>query len=83
VIELDLDTLSTDDLTSLQKKINKELEKRSGGDVKRLRTQMGRLAKALGYDLVPTSPDQQTVKPRRRRRTRKTEEQPPEAPQES
>jgi hypothetical protein len=56
VIDLDLNTLSTDELTSLQKKINKELEKRSGGDIKRLRTQMGKLAKGLRLLLSTDEP---------------------------
>jgi hypothetical protein len=73
VIDLDLNTYSTDELITLQKKINKELEKRSGGEINRLRTQMGKLAKALGFDLVPANPED-TDKPRRRGRRRKGEE---------
>ncbi|MGI0034595.1 MAG: hypothetical protein ACRD98_01825 [Nitrososphaera sp.] len=76
--DIDPTTLSTDELITLQKKINKELEKRSGGEIRRLRTQMQKLAKALGYDFVPASPDssEDADKPRRRGRRRKTEETP-------
>ncbi|MGI0035083.1 MAG: hypothetical protein ACRD98_04355 [Nitrososphaera sp.] len=76
MIELDLNTISTDELITLQKKINKELEHRSGGEIRRLRTQMQKLAKSLGFDLVPTSPDssEDADKPRRMGRRRKTEE---------
>ncbi|MGH9877433.1 MAG: hypothetical protein ACRD5H_07325 [Nitrososphaerales archaeon] len=78
MIELDLNTISTDELITLQKKINKELERRSGGEIRRLRTQMQKLAKAMGYDFVPASPDSTdgADRPRRRRRKRKTEETP-------
>jgi hypothetical protein len=75
VIELDLNTISTDELIAIQKKINKELEKRSGGEIKRLRSQMEKLAKSLGFDLVPASPED-IDKPKRRRRKPKTEETP-------
>ncbi|MGH8651253.1 MAG: hypothetical protein ACREUI_01690 [Burkholderiales bacterium] len=75
--DLDLNTFSTDELTALQKKINKELERRSGGEIKKLRTQMQKLAKSLGYDLVATSPQdlgEDPDKPKRRGRKPKTEE---------
>jgi hypothetical protein len=41
--DLDLNKLSTDELNNLQKKISKILERRAGGEVKRLRAQMLRL----------------------------------------
>jgi hypothetical protein len=52
MIDLDLNALSTDELTTIQKKINKILERRAGGEVKRLRAQMLKLAKSMGYELV-------------------------------
>jgi hypothetical protein len=52
VTDLDLNALSTDELTNLQKKISKILERRAGGEVKKLRAQMLRLAKSMGYELV-------------------------------
>jgi hypothetical protein len=54
VTDLDLNTLSTDELTTLQKKISKILERRAGGEVKRLRAQMLRVARSMGYELVAT-----------------------------
>jgi hypothetical protein len=50
--DLDLNKLSTDELNNLQKKISKILERRAGGEVKKLRAQMLRLAKSMGYELV-------------------------------
>ncbi|MGH8650756.1 MAG: hypothetical protein ACREYE_00625 [Gammaproteobacteria bacterium] len=72
-----LETISTDVLISLQKKLNKELERRSGGEIKKLRTQMQKLAKSLGYELVAISPQdlgEDADKPKRRGRRPKTEE---------
>jgi hypothetical protein len=50
--DLDLNKLSTDELNNLQKKISKILERRAGGEVKKLRAQMLRLARSMGYELV-------------------------------
>jgi hypothetical protein len=43
-----LDNYTTEQLTTAAKKINKNLEKRSGGELKKLRLQMQRLAKVMG-----------------------------------
>jgi len=50
--DFDLNKLSTDELNNLQKKISKILERRAGGEVKKLRAQMLKLAKSMGYELV-------------------------------
>ncbi|MGI0023511.1 MAG: hypothetical protein ACREA4_00010 [Nitrososphaera sp.] len=69
-----LHTISTDELIALQRKINKELERRSGGEIKKLRTQMQKLAKSLGYELVAHSSPEDAEKPKKRGRRRKIEE---------
>ena len=81
----DLNELTTDELTTLQKKISKILERRAGGEVKRLRAQMLRLAKSMGYELVAKPEpievseeveevEEEEEQPRKRGRKPKTEE---------
>ncbi|MGH8644166.1 MAG: hypothetical protein ACREX4_06800 [Gammaproteobacteria bacterium] len=75
-----IQSLSSEDLTLMQNKINKELEKRSGADidVKKIRTQVYRLAKSLGCewltDSYPGDSSQEPDKPNKRAKKRKTEE---------
>jgi hypothetical protein len=81
MIELDLNALSTDELTTLQKKISKILERRAGGEVKRLRAQMLKLAKSMGYELVASKEpaevseeeEEEEEQPRKRGRKPKAE----------
>jgi len=50
-----LEEYSTTDLNAVVKKINKELEKRAGGEIKKLQKQVEKLVKGMGYRLVPVS----------------------------
>ncbi|MGH8656551.1 MAG: hypothetical protein ACREUI_06375 [Burkholderiales bacterium] len=76
-----IDTIPTEELTSIQTRINKELERRNGGDVdiKKVRAQVYRLAVTLGCEWIADShlPDSthDADKPKRRGRKPKTEEQ--------
>ncbi|MGH8651192.1 MAG: hypothetical protein ACREUI_00420 [Burkholderiales bacterium] len=75
-----IQTISSDQLTLMQNKINKELEKRSGQDIdiKKIRSQAYKLAKALGCEWIadsyPKESIQDTDKPNRRGRKPKTDE---------
>jgi len=52
-----INSISTDELSSIQSKITKELDKRSGLslDIKKLRAQVYKLAKSLGCEWLPES----------------------------
>jgi hypothetical protein len=86
-MNIDSDQLNTNtnsQLIDLQRKLNKELQKRSGEQLNTLEAKLRKFVRSLNYDLVPLSLESQGAdKPKRRGRRRKTEEQPPEEPQES
>lgn len=73
-----IDTIPTEELTSIQTRIDKELERRNGGDVdiKKVRAQVYRLAVTLGCEWIADShlPDSthDANKPKRRGRKPKT-----------
>jgi len=72
--------LTADELASIRDKINKEIERRNGGDIdiKKVRAQLLRVAISLGCDWIdesyrqPTTED--TDKPKRRGRKPKTDQ---------
>jgi hypothetical protein len=75
-----LDEYTTEELTTAAKKINKNLEKRSGGELKKLRSQMQRLAKAMGYEILtmPIKPEPAEGGKRRGRKPKQPETTPEE-----
>jgi hypothetical protein len=77
-----LDDYTTEELTTAAKKINKNLEKRSSGELRRLRLQMERFAKAMGYEIL-TMPIKEGAPEGGKRRGRRRKEEgttPEEAP---
>lgn len=78
-----IQTISTDELSSIQNRVNKELERRSGADldVKKLRAQVYKLAKTLGCEWIadgyPGDSSQDADKPNKRGRKPKTNETTP------
>ncbi|MGH9876933.1 MAG: hypothetical protein ACRD5H_04790 [Nitrososphaerales archaeon] len=75
-----IQTISSDELTLMQNRINKELEKRSGQDIdiKKIRAQVYKLAKSLGCEWLadsnPGDSTEDTDKPKRRGRKPKTDQ---------
>jgi hypothetical protein len=68
-----LDEYTTEELTTAAKKINKALAKRSGGELRKLRSQMQRLAKVMGYEIL-TMPIKEEVPEGGRKRGRRRKE---------
>jgi hypothetical protein len=75
-----LDNYTTEQLTTAAKKINKNLEKRSGGELRRLRLQMQRLAKAMGYEILTMPIKPEAAEGGKRRGRRRKEADTEEAP---
>jgi hypothetical protein len=77
-----LDDYTTEQLTTAAKKINKNLEKRSGGELRKLRLQLERFAKQLGYNIQtrPIKPEPAEGGKRRGRRRKEEGITPEETP---